>query len=107
MAKSKEPINPFYLLVLLLGVVFAITSCAYGTMAYRAIAPAAGSEDGQGLMAFLDRYGVLALGGELVLLGAAALGAMGLDQWRTRQNDARGGSRTEPETEAELGPEIR
>ena len=40
MAKAKAPVNPFYVLVVVFGVVFVITSCAYGTMAYRAIAPA-------------------------------------------------------------------
>ncbi len=97
MAKTKEPINLFYILVVLLGVVFAITSCAYGTMAYRAIAPAADRDVGQGLMAFLDRYGIQALAVELTFLAAAAFGAMGLDQYRTKKNNgsdaARSGTR--------------
>jgi hypothetical protein len=105
-AKTKEPINPFYILVVVLGVVFAITSCAYGTMAYRAIAPAADRNVGQGLMAFLDRYGVQALAVELTFLALAAFGAMGLDRMRARQNDAGVDSPAEPETDAEPSPKI-
>ena len=81
MAKPKAPINPLYVLVVLLGIVFAVTSFAYGTMAYRAISPVASlQETPGGLMSFLDRYGVQALIAELAALGAATLGAMCLDQ---------------------------
>lgn len=81
MARQKAPINPLYVLVVLLGIVFAVTSFAYGTMAYRAIAPAANLQESPGgLMSFLDRYGVQALIAELTALGVATLGAMWLDQ---------------------------
>ena len=86
MAKSKEPFNPFYLLVLLLGVLFAITTFAYGMMAYRAISPAAGAGDQQpGLMQFLDRHGMPILAVELLLLGIATFAAMALDQYRSKK----------------------
>ncbi len=105
-AKTKEPINPFYVLVVLLGVIFAITSCAYGTMAYRAIAPVADRDVGQGLMTFLDRYGIQALAVELTLLALAAFGAMGLDQARARQIGSDDDPRAEPETDSEPGRKI-
>jgi hypothetical protein len=88
-AKAKAPVNPFYVLVVVFGVVFVITACAYGTMAYRAIAPAVDAQArDQGLMGFLDRYGVQLLGIELAVLGAASLGAMWLDQVRSRRDAA-------------------
>jgi hypothetical protein len=88
-AKAREPFNPFYALVVLLGAAFAVTTLAYGTMAYRATAPAAAAKDqGPGLMSLVDRYGVQTMGVELGLLGAATLGAMWLDRLRTQKNDA-------------------
>jgi hypothetical protein len=86
-AKAKSPVNPFYVLVAVVGVVFVVTACAYGTMAYRAIAPAVAVQSrNQGLMGFLDRYGVQSLSLELVALGVVSLGAMWLDQVRTRRD---------------------
>jgi hypothetical protein len=88
-AKAKAPVNPFYVLVVVFGVVFVITACAYGTMAYRAIAPAVDAQARErGLMGFLDRYGMQLLGIELAVLGAASLGAMWLDQVRWRRDAA-------------------
>jgi hypothetical protein len=81
--KVKEPTNPFYVLVVILGVVFLITACGYGTMTYRAIAPNA-PRDGapHPWMDFLDRNGMQLLGGELVALAAVTFGAMWLDRYR-------------------------
>lgn len=101
MAKTKEPVNPFYVLLVLLGVVFVVTTCAYGTMAWRATQPVASYEarptsngaaeataapsDNHPLMVLLDKHGIELLGGELLLLALATFGAMGLDSLRTRQ----------------------
>jgi len=82
MAKPKEPINPFYALVVILGLAFAVTTFAYGTMAYRAVAK---KEEGPGLMNMVDRYGVQTMCVELGLLGVATFGAMWLDGRRTRR----------------------
>lgn len=81
MAKPKEPFNPFYVLVIGLGVAFAITTFAYGTMAYRAVAH---TDEGPGLMELLDRHGVTIMSVELGLLGVATFGAMWLDGVRSR-----------------------
>jgi hypothetical protein len=85
-AKAKEPFNPFYAMVIVLGVAFCVTTFAYYTMAIRASAPAAAEIDkGPGLMSLVDRYGVQIMGAELGLLGVATFGAMWLDQLRTRK----------------------
>lgn len=87
MAKSSSPINPFYVLVVLFGIAFLITVCAYGTMAYRAISPNIDPHARKaGLMGFMDQYGVAALAVELTALGIATTGAMMLDRYRARQN---------------------
>ena len=93
MAKGKEPVNPFYVLVVIFGVLFLITACGYGTMTYRAIAPGAATP--HPLMEFLDTYGVQAMAAELVLLGAVTFGAMWLDGLRTRDRQSGAGDRRE------------
>jgi hypothetical protein len=83
MAKAREPVNPFYVLLVLLGIVFLVTACAYGVMAYRAISPNVELQaKPHPLTEFLDEHGVELLGGELALLAAASFAAMGLDRWR-------------------------
>lgn len=83
MTKPKEPINPFYVLVVLVGVVFVVTTFAYGTMAYRAVAQ---KDESPGLMSMLDEHGVSILSGELAVLGIVTFGAMWLDGVRTRRS---------------------
>jgi len=83
-AKPKEPINPFYVLVVLVGVVFVVTTFAYGTMAYRAVAQ---KDESPGLMSMLDEHGVSILSGELAVLGLVTFGAMWLDGVRTRRSE--------------------
>ncbi len=98
MAKKKEPINPFYLLVLVVGVAFLITACSYGAMSYRAIAPRVGPAVGpHPLMTFLDRHGMQFMAVELVALGGATFGAMWLDRFRSLRDERRrrGGETTD------------
>ena len=104
MTKAKAPVNPFYVLIVVFGVVFVITACAYGTMAYRAFAPGVDAQArSQGLMGFLDRYGVQSLSIELAVLGVSSLGAMWLDQIRSRRDSAATGRQAEAPTEADSG----
>jgi hypothetical protein len=91
MAKTKDPANPFYVLLVVLGVVFLVTACAYSVMAFLANAPQAERRLGDHPMtAFLDRHGVALMIWELGLLGAASLAAMVLDRSRSlrRRSDA-------------------
>lgn len=107
MAKVKEPFNPFYILVVLVGTAFAITTFAYGVMAYRAVSPStvttqksAGQEptSGEKLMEAVDEYGMQAMGIELAVLGVVTVAAMGLDRLRTlKTKDASPGQAERPE----------
>ena len=88
MAKTREAVNPFYILLVVVGVVFSITAFAYCVMAYRAIAPAAAGHAGGGagphaLTTFLDKHGITILTWELGLLAAFTFGAMWLDRFRS------------------------
>ena len=107
MVKIKEPINPFYLLLVVLGIVFFITACAYGTMAYRAISPDKAEPSSHELMAFLDRNGMQLMGLELALLAACTFGAMWLDQFRARRQKPASPSPFDAKNEAEPGGKIR
>ena len=91
--KKKEPRNPFYLLLVIAGVLFVVTSCAYGVVAVRELAPRGAvrapadgdeAESGRNMLAFMNHYGLSLLGGELAVLAVATVGAIGLDS--VRQN---------------------
>ena len=113
MAKAKEPFNPFYVLVAIVGVTFLITAFAYGTMAWRATQPVrqaarehpAGREQ-HPLLVFLDRHGIELMTWELIALGGATAAAMGLDQRRSRLA-ALAGERPDRATDAESEQKIR
>ena len=89
MPNQKQFRNPFYVLLLVVGVAFVITACAYAVMAVRGIeSPPAGetaSVSGQQFMEFLDRYGFQLLLGELAALGVATFGAIATDQYWMRR----------------------
>jgi hypothetical protein len=107
-AKIKQPFNPFYILVVAVGVVFFVTAFAYGAMTYLAIQPAgAGKVGSHELWNFLDRHGVRLLGAELGLLAGATYGAMWLDAYRLRQNPPESVATTDDPTEAGSGRKIR
>ncbi len=106
-AKIKEPVNAFYVLLVIVGVAFFVTAFAYGAMSYLAIQPARAREIGShALWSFLDRQGVQLLGVELGLLAGATYGAMWLDGYRLRQKPRELASSTDEGTEAEPGRKI-
>jgi len=76
--------NPFYVLLVVVGAVFAVTACAYAVMMYQSWP--LGVPTGQGgLMALLNERGMTILMIELVLLGVSTVAAIGTDEyWRKR-----------------------
>ncbi len=85
---QRERFNPFYVLLIGAGIAFAVTACAYGVMAFRALrmgAPQVEAAENGGLLVFLDQYGGLIMGIELVILAICTFGAMALDSARSRQ----------------------
>lgn len=83
---SKDFRNPFYVLLLASGIMFAITACAYGVMAFRTFHVGSGAADAEpsALMRFLEDHGGAVMGWELAALAAATAGAIGTDRFWKR-----------------------
>lgn len=106
MPKKIKAFNPFYALLVLLGVTFCLTASAYGVMAFRAIQPgdvAASSPPGRGLLEFMDREGPRLMAAQLVLLGLSTVGAIATDQFWTRHAQRRA-ARRHDENKRSPGP---
>lgn len=103
----RQRVNPFYLLLVLTGIVFSVSACAYGVMAWRAIrvGPAATDQAATGLLTFLDQHGGKLLAGELAVLALATFGAIGTDGYwsRRRDDDAHSAGKTREKPTAESG----
>lgn len=85
--QSPQVVNPFYRALLVVGVVFAISACAYGVMTVRGLNPRLADE--QGLMGLMSQHGLTILVVELVLLGILTVAAIGTDDFWTRRAEAR------------------
>ncbi|GIW95663.1 MAG: hypothetical protein KatS3mg110_3704 [Pirellulaceae bacterium] len=87
MAKSRTFRNPFYVLVMLAGIVFVLSACAYGTMLVR-VSRMAYEEQPQlqpAWIVWLERQGTWLLVAELVVLGILTVAAIGTDDyWEQR-----------------------
>ena len=88
MAQKRVAVNPFYVLLVIFGITFALTACAYSVMTLKAVRPpAAGIETtgGAALLDFLDRHGGQLMACELVLLAVATVGAIATDRYWMRR----------------------
>lgn len=92
MPRNDKFANPFYGLLLIAGIAFAVTATAYGVMAFRdARPPAAGAAANSApaehpLMAWMSRHGEKMLLAELMLLAVFTFGAIGTDDYWQRRN---------------------
>ncbi len=94
MNRCNKFANPFYALLLIAGIAFALTATAYGVMAFRdrdarsAISGASISE--HPLMTWMSQHGETALILELAALAVCTVGAIGTDDyWQRRDSDKR------------------
>lgn len=87
MPKATKNTNPFYSILLVVGVIFAITACAYGVMTVQLITPAQVSGGGAsgGLVAFLDEHGMILMMAELAILAVITFAAIGTDDFWSRR----------------------
>jgi hypothetical protein len=76
-------VNPFYAALVVVGVAFAITTCAYTVMSFRELDPLAPEEGG--LISLMKNHGLLILVVELGLLGILTVAAIGSDDYWTKR----------------------
>jgi hypothetical protein len=91
MKPSRKSANPFYALLVVIGIVFVVTACSYGTMAVR---EAHGNtlvypESADTLMLWMAEHGNTALLVELALLGVCTFGAIATDEYWQRRAQPR------------------
>ena len=88
--RSNKFANPFYGLLLVAGLAFAITATAYGVMAFRNRDAAAGgarvAAEEHPLMTWMSENGEKALVGELIALAIFTVGAIATDDYWQRRN---------------------
>lgn len=87
MADRRPFANPFYGLLIVVGVAFLLTAISYGLMAFREVSGHGADTSGSAWMLFLDRHGGTVLMGEVLLLVLASLAAMATDRFWTSRAD--------------------
>ena len=96
MAKRKQGINPFYVLLVIVGTAFVVTAFAYGLMAFNTVHPISATSDSSviqdpnhPLWQMLRRHGNRLLLWEVALLSVLgpALKASRIDPARSLRSD--------------------
>ena len=85
MTSNKKVGNPFYVLLLVAGVLFSITACAYGVMMLKGGDAGGSVTSSHPLIEFLDRHGDVVMTVELAVLAVATFAAIGTDGYWTRR----------------------
>jgi hypothetical protein len=89
---TKKPFNPFYALLIPAGLVFVVTSFAYGYMAFQAVNSVraeAGRHATHPLFQWLRTNGDMAMLVELAVLAVLTVGAIGTDRyWDRSRSDS-------------------
>jgi hypothetical protein len=98
-AHRKEPINPFYIILIVVGVAFVVTACAFTLLLLQQNRTTGPSALSSPLMEFLRVRGMLLMGVEVIALGLASTGAMWLDSRRSRRDLATANRGSRPDVE--------
>ena len=88
MASQPKPTNPFYIVLLIAGVIFVVTACSYIVMTINARDMSLGGPENpssQRFVEIVDRYGFAALMIELGVLAGATFAAIATDEYWTRR----------------------
>jgi hypothetical protein len=108
----RKAFNPFYLLLVVVGVAFCITASAFGLMALREVrgpqtfaAAEEGAADAHPLLALMQTHGMTILLVELGLLAAFTFAAIGTDQYWTNRGSGTSSSTKESQPEHERAVE--
>jgi hypothetical protein len=85
---QRKPVNPFYIVLVIVGVAFMLTVFSHTVLAFRDASPdrvADTSASGESLMAFLRDHGVTVITVELVVLAIATVAAITTDEFWMRR----------------------
>lgn len=94
----EKAFNPFYPLLLVAGVVFALTASAYGVMTVKLLrGPGAGTP--HPLIALMDEHGFEIMMWEIGALAVVTAAAIGTDSFWTRRAEKNRPQRTRDEDE--------
>ncbi len=88
MGTPKQTANPFYGVLLVVGIAFALTACVYGVMTVQRMNPSrvtSGSTAGTWVIDFMDNHGATTMIVELVVMAVATGAAIGTDRIRARR----------------------
>ena len=90
MSQRKKRVNPFYVILVLAGVAFVVTACAYGVMAVKQMhvsyVPIGQVQADASFVGFMDEHGATVMMIELAILGVATFAAMGTDRFWTGES---------------------
>ena len=92
MTAAKQPTNPFYVVLIVVGTAFVLTSCCYFVMTVqsREVSLGRSANDGRRQFAELvDRHGFTALMIELGILAVATVAAIATDEYWTNRRAER------------------
>ena len=111
MPKRRKTFNPFYSLLVVLGVAFVITACAYGLVLLRSNRPMDAVRAGNAqnpLLQLMQRHGQTILFVELGMLLVATVGCITTDDYWERRSAARHGrDESDAKDEPSLEPSQR
>jgi hypothetical protein len=102
--------NPFYTLLIPVGMMFVITVFAYGFMAFMEVNATnleAREQAGHPLFTWLDMHGTQLVLWELAVLGVLTVGAIATDGWWTSELPQRASLEPSPNRAAEQIPELK
>ena len=80
MRRPKRAANPFYALLVVVGILFTITACAYGAMTVKQMRPTLEQTPNR-LTVFLDKHGLAVITVELAVLAVATISAIYTDNY--------------------------
>lgn len=94
MRRSDKFVNPFYGLLLIAGIAFAMTAVCYGVMAFREARPVVAADGARAieqhpLLVWMSKHGEKTLLIELAFLAAFTFAAIGTDDYWQRRTKTR------------------
>ncbi|MGI8982013.1 MAG: hypothetical protein ACR2FY_22500 [Pirellulaceae bacterium] len=89
MSRSKT-VNPFYAVLVVAGVTFALTATLYGVMTVRSLDARAAQPTG--VIAFMEQHGATLMLIELVVLATLTFAAIGTDDYWMRAAEKKEGN---------------